>query len=218
MFRVFILVVFAIICAPFTAMAEGGGPFGIFLSEITRLKENPQGRIIASGTMRIKEGKYSGLSEFVIETGCGGYRVKSGKNELLNDGEFNYIVDNSSREVTITFFDSGSRSVLANPLALLFELPEGFDIVKEEVSEGGYEVSLVPVTKDTGLSFLNLTIAPDGKSLSALGFEVLYDSSKTTVSIDIDSFSFSGSAPGSEDFTPDLVSLEEDGYFINDLR
>lgn len=209
---------------PVVSDASGTGqgtPFEAFVSEVSSLKQSPQGRIMASGTMSIKEGKYSGSSEFVLETGAGGYRVASGKNEIFSDGEFNYIVDNASKEVTVTFLDKTSRSVLSNPLSVLFELPQGFKVKSQNWQGAGndrcYVVELLPEGRDTGLSFLKLHISPDGNSLAGLELDISQAGSiQTHVEVVVDAFSFSGQNSGG--FTPDLDTLEQDGYFINDLR
>ena len=67
------------------------------------------------------------------------------------------------------------------------------------------------------MSFVKLRISPDGKSLTGMELGIVQSvSSVTEIDVTIDAFSFSWQDRGS--FTPDLESLEQAGYFINDLR
>lgn len=196
-------------------------PFDVFVSEVSSLKQNTRGRIIVSGTMSVREGKYSGNSDFVLETGISGYHVVSGNNEIQCDGKCNYIVDNASMEMTVTLLDKTNRSVLSNPLSVLFELPQGFRVKSRGWDGLGddryYGVELLPERQDSGLSFVKLRISPDGKSLTGMELGIVQSvSSVTEIDVTIDAFSFSWQDRGS--FTPDLESLEQAGYFINDLR
>lgn len=203
--------------------AEAAGtPFDTFVSHVSGLKEDAHGRIKARGTMVIEEGKYSGSSQFELETAAGGYRAVCGDNEILSDGNFNYLVDNRSQEVTVADSDTGSRSVISNPLSVLFALPAGFSVSKQGwVTEGNakaYVVELVPLNmEDMGLESLKLHIAQDGNSLTALEFVVSQGGTHTDVSVRLEHFVFSHEG-GSASFTPDLKALEDAGYFINDLR
>lgn len=217
------------------AAARTGGsgaadPFDVFVSGIAALKESADGRIRASGTMEIKEGKYSGKSRFSIETASDGYRAFGDGTEILNDGKFNYIIDSGSKEVTVTDFDMESRSVLSNPLSVLFELPQGFSVKKRTWQGAGegrrYAVELIPAGQETGLSYLTLYVLPDGTGLAGLELGIVQGGEsrddgrrQTSVIVDMDDFSMSVSGVFSaSSFTPDLETLEMEGYFINDLR
>lgn len=119
------------------------------------------------------------------------YYMSFGAAQVFSDGLSRWEVDPDKKEVVIDVVDTASRNILNNPTRAFDLIDGGFscDLVGE--SSGKATVRLVPVSADTGITTLELTL--DTSSL--LPLSVAYDLDGERVEVVLSSFRPSAREP-----------------------
>lgn len=162
----------------------------------------------AEYVMTLQQMPVTGTSEVLLQGDR--YQMKSNGLEVFCDGESVWTVDESSMEVVIEPCDAVSESYAANPVLLLAELDEFFDIQSQKHNGDKTEYTLTAI-KDCGVSLSQLTLTSDGHVVS--GRFTLADG--TVVSVKVTSMKKAEERPASF-FSPSHKFGQD--WVVTDLR
>lgn len=164
--------------------------------------------MVAEYEMIVQQLPVTGTTELLLQGDM--YHMNGNGLEVFCNGKAVWTIDESAMEVVIEPCDQITESYATNPVLLLAELDNFFEI-KNQKRIGEKTEYTMAATKDCGISLAQLTLAPDGRVLT--GKFTLEDGN--AVSVKVHSMKKTAPVP-STSFTPSRTFTRD--WIITDLR